>query len=366
MRNCRTNRIGRLLRFRFGFPVCPRLSCLSVFFVRASVSKWFRFVVSVTGFPASRTQNGRTNRIGRLLRFRFRFDFPGLSLSVLPVPACPCLSCLSRLSWLSRQSCLSVFFVRASVSKWFRFVVFGHRFSGFPDAELPDKSDRTAAPLPHRFPRLSCLSRLSRSLSRSLSLPVRLSCLSLPVRLSVLFVRAAWQQMVSLRCFRHGFSGFPDAEVPDKSDRTAAPLPLRFPRLSLSVPASPASPCFLYGRVSANGVRAATESPRRGGLPRSFTPPHTSGQGRVVTSGICSHGMCGGSGCVAARGSVGRGGKVGHSFPVRPLSLRSADAGFAVGAAEAVAGCAEQRLDGFGGRDAAGIGTTVGRAVRRG
>ena len=225
-----------------------------------------------------------------------------------------------------------------------------------------------SAPLPLRFPRLS-LSVLSvpEPVPACSPVPPVLPVLPVPTVPPVrVFVRAAWQQMVSFRCFGHGFSGFPDAEVPDKSDRTAAPLPLRFPRLSLSVPASPASPCFLYGRVSANGVRAATESPRRGGLPRSFTPPHTSGQGRVVTSGICSHGMCGGSGCVAARGSVGRGGKVGHSFPVRPLSLRSADAGFAVGAAEAVAGCAEQRLDGFGGRDAAGIGTTVGRAVRRG
>lgn len=108
-------------------------------------------------------QNGRRNRVGRLLRFRF---------GVPPVFACPRLSCLSRLSppvspasvclclpclllSVSACPCLSEFFKRAESAADGFVSLSGHRFSGLPDAERPEESGRAAAPLSLRC--LFCL-----------------------------------------------------------------------------------------------------------------------------------------------------------------------------------------------------------------
>ena len=119
---------------------------------------------------------------------------------------------------------------------------------------------------------------------------LRCLCLSLPARACPSFLNGqSRQQMVSFRC--RG-TGFPACRMRNGRRNRGGRL-LR----------------FRFGVSSVCIVRAATESPRRGGLPRSFTHPIRPVSGRVVTGGICFHGMCGESGCVAARGGSGRQGR---------------------------------------------------------
>ena len=127
-------------------------------------------------------------------------------------------------------------------------------------------------------------------------------CRSLPARAcpSFLFGQSR-QQMVSFRC--RG-TGFPACRMRNGRRNRGGRL-LR----------------FRFGVSSVCIVRAATESPRRGGLPRSFTHPIRPVSGRVVTGGICFHGMCGESGCVAARGGGGSGRQGRTQLPGMPSHL---------------------------------------------
>ena len=77
MQNGRRNRVGRLLRFGvppvppvFAGPACPACLCLSEFLYGQSRQQ-ISLCCPGTSFPACRMRNGRRNRVGRLLRFRF-------------------------------------------------------------------------------------------------------------------------------------------------------------------------------------------------------------------------------------------------------------------------------------------------------
>ena len=181
-------------------------------------------------------------------------------------------------------------------------VSFRCRGIGFPACRMRNgqrnRVGRTAS-LPLRCPACLCLSPPVLPVP---PVPACLACLclSLPARACPSFLNGqSRQQMVSFRC--RG-TGFPACRMRNGRRNRGGRL-LR----------------FRFGVSSVCIVRAATESPRRGGLPRSFTHPIRPVSGRVVTGGICFHGMCGESGCVAARGGgAGVAGKVGHSFPVCP------------------------------------------------
>ena len=76
-----------------------------------------------------------------------------------------------------------------------------------------------------------------------------------------------------------------------------------------------------FGVLSVCVVRTVAESPRRGGLPRSFTPPHTSGQRTGSHRRHLPPRDVWRSGCVAARGGVGSGRQGRTQLPGMPFHL---------------------------------------------
>ena len=232
-------------------------------------------------------QNGRRNRVGRQECFRF---------GVPPVSACPACFCRS----LPARACPSFLFGQSRQ----QMVSFRCRGIGFPACRMRNgqrnRVGRTAS-LPLRCPACLCLSPPVLPVP---PVPACLACLclSLPARACPSFLNGqSRQQMVSFRC--RG-TGFPACRMRNGRRNRGGRL-LR----------------FRFGVSSVCIVRAATESPRRGGLPRSFTHPIRPVSGRVVTGGICFHGMCGESGCVAARGGGGSGRQGRTQLPGMPSHL---------------------------------------------